>query len=54
MYQIDAELSQKIAGTVRTESEYDASLHLLEEENSDLVGFMIEDDLFMKVYDFVE
>lgn len=54
MDQLDMELSQKIASIVRTESEYDAYLRLLDEENPDLVGFMIADDLLMKVYNFVE
>ena len=47
------ELSKRIAEIVKTEAQFDEYLRLLDAENTELVEFMITDDLLMRVYDLV-
>lgn len=48
--QVEQELSAKIANELDNADEFDEYLKMLDEENYDLVGFMISQDIFGKVF----
>lgn len=49
METLEDELADKLAEVISSEAEIDEYLHLLEKENSDLVGVIIRQELFYKV-----
>ena len=51
---IEADLSTEIAKAIDDESEFDDYMKMLDEEDSDLVEFMILHDTFGKVYDLLK
>lgn len=51
---LEDELAGKLAGLINSEAEIDEYLRLLEKENSDLVGVIIQHELFDKVSKRIE
>ena len=54
LYELDKEISAKIAEKVKNENEFEEYLKALDKENYDLVDFMISNSTFATVYDLLE
>lgn len=52
--EVEKEISRKIADELKNEAEFDDYMRLLDDENYDLVEFMISHDTLGYVYDFLK
>lgn len=52
--EVEKEISRKIADELKNEAEFDDYMRLLDDENYDLVEFMIAHDTLGYVYDFLK
>lgn len=52
--EVEKEISRKIAKELKNEAEFDDYMRLLDDENYELVGFMVSHDTFGYVYDLLK